>query len=278
MSEPALLERGLGYRPDDAAGLPRDRRARARLLAIPPAGAAPIPARASLRKYVLSILNQGSLGSCTANAVAQAVRARLAFNGVTDPKLVSRLFLYYMARAYERLQHEDSGAQLRNVFAGLVRYGYPAEEVWPYSDDASEGAPFMTMPRAEAFRESFDARLMSYERIDSEGRERIDDCKRAIASGHLVVFGTAVSHTFCTGYFDARRPLPPPIGLEIEGNHALTLAEYDGDDFGVPNSWGEGWGDGGWFRMSADYVTWEGTQDLWIVERVVPPVAAAPAP
>jgi hypothetical protein len=61
--------------------------------------------------------------------------------------------------------------------------------------------------------------------------------------------------------------IDPPIGLQIAGGHAMAWGGYDANGVDTLNSWGEEYGDKGWLRMSWDYVTWQRTSDLWIVER-----------
>lgn len=235
------------------------------------------PARASCLDLVLGILDQGQLGSCTANATAQALRAAQVREAASagprlvNPPLASRLWLYYLARAYDHDTANDDGAQIRNVFAAAVKFGFPPESVWPYSDDASPGAAFSRLPGPDAFRAAYDMRAPTvYRRIDSTGQARIDDIKRAIASRFLVVFGTPVSNAFCADQLSG--PMLPPDG-DIAGGHALCVAGYDGDVFDVVNSWGTGWGKGGLCKFASEYLAWDGTDDLWIVEHTPLPEA-----
>lgn len=263
----APIVRSLGWKKDrpKAPGETPDRLARAKLSADPP------PPAASCLPLISDILDQGHLGSCTANAVAQAIRAAMNRLGVFEPALASRLFLYFLARAYDHDTANDDGTFIRNVLQAAVKWGFPPESVWPYSDDASEGAPFRKMPGISVFMEAIDQSkkmgAAEYYRIDSQGQDRIDDVKRAIAAGHCVVFGTDVSDDFCSNQLGAG-PIPPPIGKSIAGGHALTIAGYDAAGVDIVNSWGTGWGASGLCRFSWDYITWDHTDDLWIVSIV----------
>lgn len=261
----AFVRRGLGWKkdPPKKPGDKPDFLARVKL------GLDPPPKTASNRPNILSIVNQLVLSSCTGNASAQAIRAAMVKAGVKDPELASRLFLYYLARAYDHNTYNDDGANIRNIFAGAVEFGVPRETLWPYSDNTDgDNAPFRTMPSSAAFRGAFDQHKgASYHRIDSTGQERIDDVKRAIAAGYCVVFGTLVSTDFASDRLGTG-PIPPPTNKPIAGGHALCIAEYDETSFGVVNSWGPDWGDGGWCKFSPDYIAWTETDDLWIVEIV----------
>lgn len=259
-SAPVVHGRKLSHVPDKLDA--RDHLAAPRLRAAPPP-----PRAASCRDLVRAILDQFKAGSCTANTVAYNVMAAMLLALPADapaPPFLSRRFAYWVARAYDHATGLDDGAQIRNVIAGILEYGFCPEEAWPYSDDFFQ---ITKTPSWGAFRAAIDRRMGgSYERIDSTGAARVDDVKRAIAARHLVSFGTAVSDDFCSNNFDPNRPLAPPREGNIAGLHALTLAEYDGDDtFRGPNSWGPGWGAGGWWTMSPEYLTDLRTTDLWVI-------------
>lgn len=232
-----------------------------------------------LKKYTRTI-DQGGLGSCTANAVAQAIRAdqlQQVPNPDDEVPFMSRLFGYYFARACDHNTGVDTGAQIRNVFRSINTFGFPPEWVWPYDDSSAPNALFAKMPSADAMRMAFDQRLTAekfnrqtviYRRIMTTGEQRKEEVKRAIAANKLVVFGTDVSEEFCNdATANHGNPIEPPIGKAIAGGHAMVWGGYDEDGPYTLNSWGTTFGDGGWFQMTWSYVTWSRTNDLWIVER-----------
>ena len=251
----------LGWRPDPfkRPSETPDHDAATRLSALPPP-----PDEATARELVVDILDQGSLGSCTTNAVGQAVRASHVRQGVLHPKLLSRLFAYWWARAYDHTTNEDAGAHLRNVCAALNKFGFCPEELWPYDDGPER---FKRMPDMRAASAAFDQRSpTTYTRIYETGNARVDMVKRAIAAKHLVVFGTDVSVDFASNR-GTDVPIPPPKGLSIAGGHAMCWCDYDKNDtFGVVNSWSDKWGQNGFARFTAEYVAWDNTRDIWIIE------------
>jgi C1A family cysteine protease len=254
MTAPA---RGLGYKPDPPKlpGQTPDRDARAKLRA------APIPYRASNRHLVLSVLDQGGLGSCVANAVMQAVRASQLKHGAGDPELGSRLWTYYLARASHNEQNEDNGTFIRAAFGALVALGFPPESSWPYSDDSKR---FRMPPPPGVMREAYDQRAPTeYHRIFETRAARGDAVKMALSQGYLVCFGGPVSVAFCEGDL-GREPVRPPINEPIAGGHAQAIVGYDGDVFDVVNSWGESFGEGGYWDMSREYLEWGEVNDLWV--------------
>lgn len=255
--------RGLGYKPDPPKlpGQTPDRDARDKLRA------APIPYRASNRHLVLSVLDQGSIGSCVANAVMQAVRASQVRRGAANPELGSRLWTYYLARASHNEQNEDNGTFIRAAFGALVSLGFPPESAFPYSDAPGS---FRVPPPPGVMTAAYDQRAPTeYHRIFETGRARVDTVKMALSQGFLVCFGSPVSIAFCEGDL-GDKPVMPPINEPIAGGHAQVLVGYTGDDFEALNSWGPSWGRGGYWDMSADYVAWGETQDLWVCESAPP--------
>lgn len=223
-------------------------------------GTAPPPPSATTAALIRDILNQGGASSCVLNSIMQNVRAAHVRAGIVDPELGSRLFGYWFSRAYHHETNDDAGTYLRTAFAALVKFGFCRESFWPYTDD---GAVIRKMPSMQAIREAYDQKNPTeYRRIYSTGAARVDDIKRAIAAGYPVSFGTDVGPEIDAT--DGRSPLDPPRGT-ILGGHAMLWDAYDGDVFSTVNSWGAGYGDGGRLQMSADYVAWDGTRDLWIV-------------
>jgi C1A family cysteine protease len=233
------------------------------------------PTAASVRQYILSILDQQNLGSCVTNAGAQGVRAALVKAGDAQAKLLSRLFAYYYARAIDPGNTQvDSGTQIRCFFDAIARVGYCPEDVWPY--DISK---FTKMPGWAALRAAFDQKVsVGYYRISSTGQQRIEDICTAIAGGYAVVFGTLVGNEFM-GYVTGAAPLNPP-GKSL-GGHALCAVGYQPGpvegavDFDICNSYGPEWGDQGFCTMTDTYMAWSETDDLWIAKSM-PDFADAP--
>jgi hypothetical protein len=263
-----------GWNPDSEQKKIKDFNARIvldRIIAKTPA----LPASGSLRSQVLSILNQGSIGSCTTQAVAQALRMALVRTGIADPELVARLFLYYYARAMSPGDTQvDSGTQIRCVFDVVRTLGCCPERLWPHDTDN-----FTFMPSADAMRAAYDQRSSAgYFRITSTGTQRIVDICTAIAGGHAVVFGTCVSNSIFNA--NCEKPLGPPIGETIIGGHAMTVTGYTPGlahgsvNFDIVGSWGADYGTNGYIALTDTYLAWSETSDLWIVD-TAPNFAAA---
>lgn len=223
------------------------------------------PPSHSLRELVLDVLDQGQLGSCVANATLQAVRMRHVAQGVANPRLGSRLMSYYLARCADGAQVYDAGTYNRRLFEMLNKFGFCAEEIWPYSDldTGMPTDPYRLMPSTKAFHDAFDQRSPTiYRRIDSVDDQLIEDLKLAISNGFPVPFGCDVNVAFTTGNFNPKQALPAPT--ISAGGHAMIYVGYSGDVFEVLNSWSADFGDNGFIYFTPEYVMT--TRDQWQVE------------
>lgn len=237
----APAPRRYGWRPD----LPDQRD---HLFAVPPATAARLPAAIDLRPKCPPVLNQGELGSCTANALANAH----LFDQMAQPggknQLSSRLFVYWNERALEGSTASDSGAQIRDGIKVLAKLGAPPETLWPYTE-----AKFAVKPPAKAFRAALSHKILSYRRVT----QSLSQLKGALALGFPVVFGFTVYESFESDAV-ARTgvvPLPRPTERAVGGHAALVVGYNDAKQvFLVQNSWGVDWGRKGFCTLPYAYL------------------------
>jgi len=86
-----------------------------------------LPASVDLRSQCPKVVDQGQLGSCTANALGGAME----FVMIKDKKPyadLSRLFLYYDERVIEHTVNQDSGAMIRDGIKTLAKQGVCTEK------------------------------------------------------------------------------------------------------------------------------------------------------
>src|SRR5262245_19429355 len=74
-----------------------------------------LPRSVDLRDTCPPVYDQGSLGSCTANAIGGAIQFSRLKQELTPDFVPSRLFIYYNERVMmgDDYVHQDSGAYLR---------------------------------------------------------------------------------------------------------------------------------------------------------------------
>jgi C1A family cysteine protease len=235
------VKRGLGWIPDK----PDERDHRLVKLGLP----ATVPAAFSLASDVVEVLDQGDSSSCVAHAFAQAVRIADIVAGVAAPPLTSREFLYFNSRAFDGPPIVDEGTQLRSCARGLTKFGRPPETAWPFVMTAINERPTW-----EAYREAYDYKGPSaYLRVTGN-----DEIKQALAASKPVCGGVSLGSSifdYTGGIYD-----PDPNEPSV-GGHALCIVGYDTDSFTIVNSWGPGYGEAGFLRVSPTFMAT--FSDLW---------------
>ena len=233
-----------------------------------------LPASVDLRPWCSPVENQGSIGSCTANAGVGIVEyfERRAFGKHID---ASRLFLYKVTR---NMSHwtGDTGAFLRTTMGALVLFGVPPEEYWRYVT-----ADFDKEPSAFCYAFAQNYQAISYYRLDPPGTSRnvlLDRIKLFLSAGLPSMFGFTVYNSI--GQAAATGKIPYPTrGEKVDGGHAIVAVGYDDamkiknanagavkttGAFLIRNSWGTGWGPmGGYLWLPYEYVLRGLAIDWW---------------
>jgi C1A family cysteine protease len=255
-NSPSAPSRRYGWLPD----LPDHRD---HLFAVPGPIAANLPASVDLRSKCPPVLDQGQLGSCTANALANAhLFDQLAQTGGQD-LLPSRLFIYWNERNLEGTVNSDSGAQIRDGIKVLAKLGAPPESLWPYDIQA-----FATKPPAQAFTVALSHQALNYQRVT----QSLAQLKGALAAGFPFVFGFTVYESFESEAVAKSGvvPLPSPTERSL-GGHAVMAVGYDDSTqvFRVENSWGPTWGQKGFFTIPYAYLaSADLASDFWTIRLV----------
>lgn len=232
-----------------------------------------LPAKVDLRAWFPAVEDQGSLGSCTANAGVGLVEyfEKRAFGKHID---ASRLFLYKVTR---NMMHwtGDTGAFLRSTMGALAVFGTPPEEYWPYviADFDKEPTAF-----CYAFAQSYQA--LTYYRLDPSGTTKdllLARIKTYLAAGLPSMFGFTVYNSISQASASGKIPFPAK-GEKSIGGHAVVACGYD-DSMKIKNtsagaaetkgallirnSWGTDWGDKGYGWLPYEYVLKGLAVDWW---------------
>ncbi len=233
-----------------------------------------LPAKVDLRPWCSKIEDQGSLGSCTANAAVGIVEyyERRAFGRHIDG---SRLFVYKTTRNLMGVVG-DTGSWLRNTMGALVLCGVPPERYWPYIistfDDEPSSFVYAVADNYEALRYFCHDPLSRH----IPPATVLANVKRFLAAGVPSMFGFYGFPSF--GHSNVKGGIPYPCpGEQAEWGHAIAAVGYDDkmkitntdckkETTGallIRNSWGTGWGDKGYGWLPYDYVLNELAMDFW---------------
>lgn len=250
-----------GWRPSRPD--PRDRRYNfhGRMLA----RSTPLPDSVDLRPKCPPVYDQGEIGSCTGNLAAFLLEYDMIQQQL--PSFTpSRLFIYYNELAIENALPRDAGAEIRTAIKAVNQFGAPPEVLWPY-----DVTRFAEKPNDEAFKQALLVEALQYESVD----QQLQALKTPLAAGQPVGFGFTCYAPLDSDDVAQRGYLPmPDTQFDVPtGGHAVSLVGYDEVKrlFLVRNSWGAGWGIGGYFWMPYDYVLNPGlASDFWVVSVVGP--------
>jgi hypothetical protein len=227
------------------------------------------------------ILNQGSWSSCVSNAAALALCDALGRSGISTGFLPSIRYEWYNARMelYANANLTLTGTWMKNVFEAIndkTAYGYangvPAENQYPCgvldgTANAHDASYWNDMSSYTGGEWSFSSLQVSYRSIALYATP--DQVKAQLDAGKPVMFSMMVGASFEATGPDGVVTLPY-TWTPLDG-HCMLIVGYDdagyggkyGNDaegvaigaFKVRNSWGSGWGDGGYWYMPYLFLT-----------------------
>jgi C1A family cysteine protease len=199
-----------------------------------------------LRRELSHVVDQLELESCVANAVAGALEL-LEKRATNRARRISRLFVYYNARAGEHDPAHDAGATIRGGVTALRKHGACAETTWPYVEKR-----VLDRPDAHAYEEAKRLRISEALRVAIE----LDTMRACIAAGFPFIFGVKLYESFDDGGNHGHVPLPDPPNDKRAGGHTMLAVGYDDEKrtFIVRNSWGSDWGAEGYCFLPYEYV------------------------
>lgn len=248
--EPKASNRKYGHKPDPAD--PRDYIYNARKKAL--------PVSVDLRSKMSPIVDQGQLGSCTANGIASGLMEYLFLKAGQPLIRLSRLFLYWQERKIENTISQDSGAYIRDGMKVAQSIGCCPEVDYLY-----DITRFTDSPTSKADADAAAFKVAEYHRVLT-----YNDMKAALANGQPVVIGFTVYDSF-ESIEASNGGLLPTVDKSKEsilGGHAVCAVGYNptehpGEYIVIRNSWGKDWGDHGYCYMPKSYWDQGLVTDAW---------------
>ena len=222
-----------------------------------------LPPKVDLREEMSPALDQGEIGSCTANAASNCLRHLLKKQNLPEFQ-PSRLFIYYNSRVLiEGVDPcEDSGATLRDVCKALSKYHACCEEVWQYLI-----YKYAEKPCDEAYENADLHQQLLYHAI----RQDLQVIK-LILNEHLpIMVGIQIFDSIYTEEVSNSGTLQMPNfdKDKLLGGHAVIIVGYDDETrrFTIMNSWGSTWGDNGYFTIPYEYILNPNlASDFWVLK------------
>jgi C1A family cysteine protease len=232
------------------------------------------PASVDLRKWCSPVENQGTLGSCTAQAGIGIVEyyENRAYNKSIEG---SRLFLYKATRNLMQVTG-DTGGWLRHTMGALKLCGVPDEKYWPYEIDKFDADPNAFI---YSIADNFEA--IKYFCHDPLGEkipypEVLNSVRKYLEAGIPSMFGFWGFPSFEKS--NVKGGIPYPCEKESAAwGHAVVAVGYD-DSIKIKNtncskettgallirnSWGAAWGDKGYGWIPYEYVLNNLAMDFW---------------
>ena len=210
-----------------------------------------LPSSVSLKKYCPDVRSQGSVGSCTGWATTYAaftIVRRIECEKKMGP--FSPLSTYNKLKAFQNSFDIDckSGTSLRNALNLLRSNGAPRFENYPNNCNLDKQ------------NKKYIDRLYNFTTLNCSGESGVNNIKGELNNNKPVVIGMSVYKISGQG----KSLSPKYISKSGEwkfnrkghhytrvSGHAMCVIGYDDSKFGgsfeVMNSWGDDWGDDGYF-------------------------------
>jgi hypothetical protein len=234
------------------------------------------------------VLNQGPLGSCTANAMSYAwmlFKYKSWSNGQVPPPPPSRLYWYAEARmhlnaldGYPNAPLNDTGCYVSDIAWVPSAKGMLPETAYPYTytvDRFRNVVPtsglvnkFPTPAHVTAAAlNKINEGLITEFRYSANRNTTLLNMKLALSQNKSILIGVLVYSSFqsASALRTGNIPIPNPWIETLLGGHCICLTGYDSTCFTFRNSWGTSVGVRGAFRIPFTYITNPNLSgDAWI--------------
>jgi hypothetical protein len=222
------------------------------------------------------VLDQGQEGACTGFALSAVINYLIAQRGgrAAQKLPVSPHMLYQLARRYDEWPGEAyEGSSARGAMKAWVRHGVCEAALWP---ETRTGVAQLTPAVVSNARRAPGG---AFYRVS---HREVRDMHAALAELGILYMTTMVHDgwdsprggTKTVRYEAAGKPrsLRLPViarhGRAVSG-HAVAIVGYTGEGFIIQNSWGTGWGRGGFALLPYEDYMLHAT-DVWAAQLGVP--------
>jgi C1A family cysteine protease len=214
----------------------------------------------STAAFMPPVYDQKDEGSCTANSGSAGMDYERKRQGL--PFLTpSRNFIYYNTRLQEGTEDMDAGGEIRDVIKTLASQGACPESQWPYED-----SNLTTKPTDDCYATAAKFEALQYSRVTQAEyflKHSISILQRPVLYGMSVFNQIQSDRAAKTGMVTL-----PGSGESAIGGHAIALVGFSDATrlFLFRNSWGAGWGDGGYGFVPYEYIlNPDLASDFWVI-------------
>ena len=226
----------------------------------------PLQNSIDLTQYLPPVDSQGSQGSCVGWAAGYYYKSwqenfeanRTSPSERNNPEnICSPAYIYNIIHV-----QNDNGAYFSDAFRVINDFGCSSWEEMPYYD-----YDYTTWPSEQAYENAIKNRTQTtngsaYYYIKMDSDEALNQVKQLLLNGEIVIFGISVysNYDYISNY-DNMYCIADKYGNN-RGGHAQTIVGFDDNinthdgvgAFRVVNSWGSGWGDGGFYWISYEAI------------------------
>lgn len=208
------------------------------------------------------VLNQLNIGSCVAHGVSTAWD--YAYYLLTKKHIrVSRLQIYWDARAKIGTTRSDSGCQIVDAVNNMQRIGAGEEKLWPYIPNK-----FTIKPPTICYTDAKKHIAIRAFKVDNTDGKSI---RLALTNGYPVIVGSLV-YKGIMGLDKKNYILPyPKLGEKPIGGHCYLIKGSNDNTqlYTARNSWDKTWGNKGDFLVPYKYIhNGRITEDCWVIVQV----------
>ena len=216
-----------------------------------------LPQQVDLRVHCPPVEDQLRTNSCVANAVIGVLEFHQKKAGLPLTDL-SRLFVYYNARALDDNEGQDCGSHIHHGMAAVLAFGACEAQMWPFQETS-----VLTKPTEDCYKNARKNEAVQYARTPV-GQPALT----AMAEGLPIVFGMYAPYDYYEiAAKSGTMPKPNQVNpTQPPSGHAMLIVGYDLSDntYLVRNSWSARWADNGYCRIPFETMeAWAQPEDFW---------------